>query len=76
MKDSFVWGPPNYFKIEAGKMTYVGDLVIEWAAEKEGIIARIIIIDREEETMAEVRKKYPWLFTKFSYNKSIAGVEK
>ena len=40
-------------------MTYVGDLVIEWSAEKGGVGARIIAIDREEETMAEVKKTIP-----------------
>jgi len=73
--NTFVWGPLNYFNVEAGTMTYVGDLVIEWTAEKGGVGARIIAIDREEETMAEVKKLYPWIFSKFPYRKSIANVE-
>jgi hypothetical protein len=73
--ETFVWGPLNYFNIEAGTITYVGDLVVEWSAEKEGVVARIIAIDREEETMAEVKKLYPWLFLKFPYRKCIANAD-
>jgi len=73
--NTFVWGPLNYFNIGSGTMTYVRDLVIEWTAEKGGVGARIIAIDREEETMAEVKKLYPWIFSKFPYRKSIANVE-
>lgn len=73
--DTFVWGPLNYFNIEAGAVTYVGDLVIEWSAEKGGVIARVIVIDREEETMAEAKKLYPWIFSKLPYRKNIASIE-
>jgi hypothetical protein len=70
-KDSFVWGSRNYFNIEPGTVTYVGDFVIETVAEKGGISIYTVVIDKEEETVKEAKKQYPWIFKKYPYRKSI-----
>jgi hypothetical protein len=71
--DGFVWGPRNYFTVMPGTITYVGDLVVEWVAEKEGIVAYVTTIDREERTVKEAREKYPWVFKVYPYQKSLSN---
>ena len=69
--NSFIFGPENYFMIEPGTITYVGDLVVEWVAEEGNIRCYILLIDREDETIAEAKEQYPWIFKKYPYQKSI-----
>ncbi|UCG77776.1 MAG: hypothetical protein JSV21_09380 [Nitrospirota bacterium] len=69
--DSFVWGDRNYFFIKPGTITYVGDLVVEWSSESGGPAAYILLIDREDETVAEAKEKYPEIFEKYPYFKKI-----
>lgn len=70
---SFVWRAPDFFKIEPGTINYVGDLVVQWEAEKEGISihAYSLIVDRENETIAEAKRDYTWLFEKYPYRRAI-----
>lgn len=70
-KESFVWGSLNYFNVEPGTVTYVGDFVVETVAEKGGISIYTIVIDKEEETVSEAKKQYPWIFKKYPYRKSV-----
>jgi hypothetical protein len=70
-KDSFIFGQKNYFIIEPGTITYIGDLVVEWVVKDGGIGANILLIDREDETVAEAKEQYPWIFEKYPYRKSI-----
>ncbi|UCG77777.1 MAG: hypothetical protein JSV21_09385 [Nitrospirota bacterium] len=59
------------FKIEQQVATYVGDIFIEWTDGFWGGNVSMQILDRESETMAEVREQYPWLFDKYEYRKKI-----
>jgi hypothetical protein len=69
----FIWCPVSYFTIEPNTITYIGDLVTEWVYEEGGVRANILIIDREAETVAEARKKYPLVFEKYPYRKNVCG---
>jgi hypothetical protein len=68
----FIELEPYYFYIEPGAVTYIGDLCIDWYID--GSFAQIRIIDNEEETIAEAKQKYPWVFEKYLYKKSIPEI--
>lgn len=61
----------EYFNIQAGKINYIGDFVMEWTAGEGGIGVISRHIDREEETIKEAKEKYPELFAKYQYIKNI-----
>jgi hypothetical protein len=63
---------PYYFNIEPGTITYIGDLCIDIYIERG--LAHIKIIDKEDETIAEAKQKYPWIFKKYPYKKSIPEI--
>ncbi|HWR57986.1 MAG TPA: hypothetical protein VN328_03780 [Thermodesulfovibrionales bacterium] len=69
----FMWCPVSYFTIQPNAITYVGDLVTEWVYEEGGVRANILLIDREAETVAEAKKRYPFIFEKYPYRKSVCG---
>lgn len=71
LDNSYVWGNPIYFIIEPGTINYPGDFVVQWESATTGISihALSLLIDREQETMAQARKEYPWLFNVYPYKK-------
>jgi hypothetical protein len=64
-------GDRHYFNIEPATINYVGDCVINWT--RRGVQVRII--DMEEETVAEAKKEFPWLFKKYPYKKNLPKIE-
>jgi|SRR6266498_4762373 len=64
---------PFYFDIEPGSITYVGDLFINWISTDiiGGGRAQVRIADNEEETVAEAKGQYPWLFERYRYRKNL-----
>jgi len=73
MGNSYVISPTKSFTIEPKTITYVGDLVVEWFYQEGSVAARIVLIDREDETVGEARKKYPWIFNVYKYKKDVPG---
>jgi hypothetical protein len=69
--DGYVWSKCEHFTVNPGTIHYIGDLVVEWKTDNNSILAYILTIDRETETMAEVKEQYPWLFEKYAYEKNI-----
>jgi hypothetical protein len=69
---SYVELDPYYFDIEPNSITYVGDLFINWVKND---YAQVNISDRENETISEAKKEYPWIFDKLPYRKSLADMK-
>ncbi len=69
---------PYYFYIEPGTVTYIGDLHLEWRIVGKLIQDKVYvshkIADNEDETMAEAKEKYPWIFEKYPYKKNIPEI--
>ena len=64
-----------YFNIEAGKINYIGDFVVEWTTNGGGIGVISQHIDREKETIEMAKSKYPELFSSYPYVKKIPIVK-
>ncbi len=65
----------GYFTVESGKITYIGDFVIEWQNNNGRLGVITLHIDREDETIGQAKLIYPELFTKYEYVKSIPKIE-
>lgn len=66
------------FGIEAGSITYIGDLYVNWGEFSFWTgcsYAQTKILDKEDETIGEAREKYPWLFEKYPYKKKIPVID-
>lgn len=65
---------PIAFEPSPETMTYIGDIVIDpkfSSKAYEGV--RLGLEDREAETIAQLRQKYPVLFEKYQYKKLLAS---
>jgi hypothetical protein len=69
--NSLLFDRCGYFSVQPNTVSYVGDLIVEWSLKEGVIVAYVLSIDRETETMAEVKKQYPWLFKRYAYKKDI-----
>lgn len=69
---------PYYFYIEPGTVTYIGDLHLEWRIVGQLIQDKVYvshkIVDNEDETIAEAKEQYPWIFEKYPYKKNIPEI--
>jgi len=64
---------PISFQSSSETMTYIGDIVIDpqfSANAYQGV--RVGLVDREVETIAQMKQKYPLLFEKYQYRKMLA----
>lgn len=59
------------FSIGPGTITYIGDIYIR---ESDGYPAsvQLVVQDREAETLAEARQRFPSLFSRYRYVKGVA----
>ncbi len=68
----------SFFYIAPGTITYIGDLFINWKSEGSlgAGTTEVSLVDKEDSTVSEARKKYPKLFEKFLYGKNSSAIRK
>jgi hypothetical protein len=67
---------PVCFNIEVGKINYVGDFVVLFGTPKyRKRPFKYTIVDNEEKTISEARKRYDWLFKEYPYNKNLGELK-